>query len=163
VVYGWSRSAIYVSGDLAWPIDDATFDRIARGGSRSGPACAPAARPTGLLRQRPPGHLRPRLPAHPPIGHLINLAELSTLVGLLYALLLAGGRLFRAPASGGPPRAAGCGARSGRASTGSCLAFVAASVIPVVTLALVTRVYIAEQLRRDVERRPRTPRPSPGR
>ena len=28
VVYGWSRTPIYVSGTSAWPIDDSLFDRI---------------------------------------------------------------------------------------------------------------------------------------
>ena len=153
VVYGWSRSAIYVSGDLAWPIDDATFDRIAAGRQpfwtrvRTGGTTYRVYFANDRRAIYALGY-----PLIPPIGHLINLAELSTLVGLLYALLLAGGRLFRAAGLRRPTSGRGLW-REIRESfyRKLFLAFVAASVIPVVTLALVTRVYIAEQLRRDVE------------
>ncbi len=74
-------------------------------------------------------------------------------MGLAYALLLAGGavvpRARPAPPDVGTRR---CW-REIRESfyRKLFLAFVAASVIPVVTLALVTRAYIADRLRRDVE------------
>jgi signal transduction histidine kinase len=88
----------------------------------------------------------------PTIAHFINLAELGVLVGCAYVGMLLGAAAFRAI---GVRRI-----RSGRALLREIresfyrklfLAFVAASVIPVVTLALVTRAYIADRLRHDVE------------
>ena len=153
VVYGWSRTPLYVSGDSAWPIDDALFNRIE------------ASRRSFWTRLRLSGtdyHVffendRSGIYAlgYPTVsltGHFINLAELTVLVGFGYLLLLLGAVAFRAA---GVRRI-----RSGRALLREIresfyrklfLAFVAASVIPVVTLAVVTRVYIAERLRGDVE------------
>jgi signal transduction histidine kinase len=153
VVYGWSRTPLYVSGDSAWPVDDALFTRIY--GSR---------RPfwtrmslSGIdyhvfFENDRSGIYALGYPTVSLTGHFINLAELTVLVGFGYFLLLFGAVLCRAA---GVRRI-----RSGRALLREIresfyrklfLAFVAASVIPVVTLALVTRVYIAERLRGDVE------------
>ena len=154
VVYGWSRTALYVSGDGAWPIDDALFaqdlpSRASRSG-RAWPRAAPS--PTSTCRTTGPGIYALGYPVIPPIEHLINLAELAVLVGVAYLGLLAGAAVFRAI---GVRRV-----RSGRALLREIresfyrklfLAFVAASVVPVVTLAFVTRVYIADRLRADVE------------
>lgn len=153
VVYGWSRTPIYVSGTSAWPIDDGLFGRI-----------YDSRRPfwTRLslggvdyhvyIENDRSGFYALGYPLIPPIGHFINLAELTVLVALAYVGILSGAALFRAI---GARRI-----RSGRAFLREIresfyrklfLAFVAASVIPVVTLALVTRVYIADRLRHDVE------------
>jgi len=153
VVYGWSRTALYVSGAGAWPIDDALFARV----------CA-SRRPfwTRLLTGGATSHVYLQndrsgiyalgYPVIPPIEHFINLAELAALVGVAYLGILAGSIVFRAV---GVRRL-----RSGRALLREIresfyrklfLAFVAASVVPVVALAFVTRVYIADRLRSDVE------------
>lgn len=153
VVYGWSRGAIYLSGDRAWPIDDTTFERIA---ARRAPFWTRVRSRDSTDRVYFVNDRRAiyalGYPLITPIGHLINLAELSTLVGLVYALLLAGGRLFRVLGLRRPTSGRGLW-REIRESfyRKLFLAFVAASIIPVVTLALVTRVYITDQLRRDVE------------
>jgi signal transduction histidine kinase len=85
-------------------------------------------------------------------GHLLNLAELVTLAGALYLLLLGGATLFnsltsRTPASG---RAL---LREVRSSfyRKLFLAFVAAAVVPVVILAFATRTYFAAQSRDGIE------------
>ncbi len=153
VVYGWSRTPLYVSGDSAWPLDDALFDRIYA-----------SRRPfwtrltlSGVdylvyFENDRSGIYALGYPTVSLMGHCINLAELSALVSFGYLLLLLGAVVFRAA---GVRRI-----RSGRALLREIresfyrklfLAFVAASVIPVVALALVTRVYIAERLRGDVE------------
>ncbi|HSK08367.1 MAG TPA: HAMP domain-containing sensor histidine kinase [Vicinamibacterales bacterium] len=152
-VYGWSRAPIYLSADRAWAIDDQTFERIAasrqpfwtRVETRDGPHRVYFGNDRRAIYAL--GY-----PLVTPIGHLINLAELGTLVGLVYALLLLGGRLFRVMGLRRPTSGRGLW-REVRESfyRKLFLAFVAASIIPVVTLALVTRVYIADQLRRDVE------------
>ncbi len=153
VVYGWSRTPLYVSSNTAWPIDDALFSRI-----------YDSRRPlwTRLTKSGTVYHVYFQndrsgiyalgYPTISTIGHFINLAELTGLVGLGYLALLLGAFVFRAV---GVRRI-----RSGRALLREIresfyrklfLAFVAASVIPVVTLALVTRVYIADRLRHDIE------------
>ena len=94
------------------------------------------------------GHPRTSL-----LGHLAALAELVALAGLTFVALLAGFSSARwlggrAPVSG---RAL---LREVRASFYRTLflAFVAAVVVPVVALALVTRAYMATSLRADIER-----------
>ncbi len=153
VAYGWSRTALYVSGAGAWPIDDALFARIyasrrpfwtrlATGGTTS----------DVYLQNDRSGIYALGYPVIQPIEHLINLAELAALVGVAYLGILAGSIVFRAI---GVRKV-----RSGRALLREIresfyrklfLAFVAASVVPVVALAFVTRVYIADRLRSDVE------------
>ncbi|HOC19091.1 MAG TPA: ATP-binding protein [Vicinamibacterales bacterium] len=153
VVYGWSRSAIYLSGARAWPLDDRTFERIASGREPFWARVQMEDRTDRVYFQNDRRAIYALgYPLLTPIGHLINLAELSTLVGLVYAVLLVGGRLFRVLGL----RRATSGLGLWREIRESFyrklfLAFVGASIIPVVTLALVTRVYIGDQLRRDVE------------
>jgi signal transduction histidine kinase len=153
VVYGWSRTPLFVSGTSAWPIDDALFSRIY--GSRKPFWIRLTAGDTVYevyIENDRPGIYALGYPVVTPGGHLINLAELTALVALAFIAILAGGGLLRAL---GARRV-----RTGRALLREIresfyrklfLAFVAASVIPVVTLALVTRVYIADRLRHDVE------------
>jgi signal transduction histidine kinase len=153
VVYGWSRTPLYLSGNTAWPIDDALFARIY------------ASRrpfwtrlPVGgadyhvYFENDRSGIYALGYPTVPMTGHFINLAEMTVLVGFGYVGLLLGAVLFRA-AGVRRIRSGHTLLREIRASfyRKLFLAFVAASVIPVVTLALVTRVYIADRLRRDVE------------
>jgi signal transduction histidine kinase len=84
--------------------------------------------------------------------HLVSLAELVFLAGVIYVVLVAGATVVsavtsRAPASG---RAL---LREIRASfyRKLFLAFVAAAVVPVVILAIATRTYLATQLNAGVE------------
>jgi signal transduction histidine kinase len=153
VVYGWSRIAIYMSGQTAWPLDEAVFSRIYA--SRA-PFWAAIARAGQLYRvyfqNDRAGIYALGYPAIGPIDHLINMAEIAALGGGAYIVILIGVALItifgvRRPASG---RAL---LREVRASfyRRLFLAFVAASVVPVLTLALVARAYIAARLRSDVE------------
>src|SRR5207344_9255 len=86
------------------------------------------------------------------LGHLVDLAELTTLAAVAYLAVMLSVTLLsllgsRRPTSG---RAL---LREIRASfyRKLFLAFVAASVVPVLTLAFVTRAYIAGQLREGLE------------
>ncbi|HEY3381381.1 MAG TPA: ATP-binding protein [Vicinamibacterales bacterium] len=152
-VYGWSRTPLYVSGNSAWPIDDHLFSQIcaSRRPFWTRLAAAGVVYEVYIENDRP-GIYALGYPVIQPIEHLINLAEMTVLVALAYIGILSGGALFRAL---GARRV-----RSGRALLREIresfyrklfLAFVAASVVPVVTLALVTRAYIADRLRHDVE------------
>jgi signal transduction histidine kinase len=153
VFYGWSRTALYVSATGAWPLDDDLFARI----------CASRQPIWTVLENRGDeyhvylqndrsGIYALGYPVIPAMGHFINLAELSVLAALAYVALLLGSFLFSAI---GARRV-----RTGRALLREVresfyrklfLAFVVVSVVPVVALALVTRVYIADRLRDDVE------------
>jgi signal transduction histidine kinase len=153
VQYGWSRTPLYVSGDGAWPIDDALFARIYASRAPFWSLMSNARSDYHVYLQNDrSGIYALGYPVIPAIGHFINVAELTVLTGLAYVALLLGAALFRVI---GARRI-----RSGRALFREVresfyrklfLAFVAVSVVPVVTLALVTRVYIADRLRDDVE------------
>ena len=150
--YGWSRRPLYSSSGRAWPIDDVTFARIQA--SRT-PAWIRLQRGSlafdaYTLNDRG-GIYVLAFPVVGPLGHLVNLAELTILACLTYLLLLTASALFRIV--------------SGRALTGPSLlrevrasfyrklflAFIAATVVPVVALAVATGTYVADQMRADVE------------
>ncbi len=153
VVYGWSRTPLYVSGDSAWPIDDALFNRIYASRRPFWTRLSLSGVDYHVFFENDrSGIYALGYPTVALMGHTINLAELTALVSLGYLGLLLGAFVFRAA---GVRRI-----RSGRALLREIresfyrklfLAFVAASVIPVVALALVTRLYTAERLRGDVE------------
>jgi signal transduction histidine kinase len=152
IVYGWSRRSIYTSGTAAWPLTERTFARIY------------ASRQPFWARIRDGGtsyevyFLNDRAgiyalgyPVISPMGHLINLAELATLAAVAYVLMLAAAVAFRL-LTGHRPGAGRALLREIRASfyRKLFLAFVAASVVPVLTLAFVARAYIANRLLADV-------------
>ena len=151
-VYGWSRMPLYASRETAWPLDDAAFSRavssrtpfwteLARGDERFD-VC--------LLNNRGGIHAL-GFPVMSPFGHLVNLAEVTLLAAITYLVLLALSIAF--------------GAFSRRVTTARALfrevrasfyrklflAFVAVAVVPVVALALVTRAYVAGQIRAAIE------------
>jgi signal transduction histidine kinase len=153
IVYGWSRRPLYMSGRDAWPLTEPNFTRAA------------ASREPFWGQVRRNGtwydvyYLNDRAGIYAlgyarasSFGHLVTLAELVTLAGATFVVLLAGGLLYgrvtsRTPASG---RAL---LREVRASfyRKLFLAFVLAAVVPVLALAVVTRAYVASLMQRDVE------------
>lgn len=153
VAYGWSARPLYMSGRDAWPLEKPVFDRLAR--SRE-PFWARAERGGTVydvyyLSDRGGvyalGHA-----TISPFGHLVSMAELVTLSGATFVVLVIGGLVYanateRSPASG---RAL---LREIRASfyRKLFLAFVLAAVVPVLALAFVTRAYIANLMRADIE------------
>jgi two-component system, NtrC family, nitrogen regulation sensor histidine kinase NtrY len=91
-------------------------------------------------------------PTLSPIAHIINLAELATLVGLSYGGLIA--FVWVATAIGGKSAASGREVlREVRASfyRKLFLAFLAASLVPVLILAYATRAFFANQLRAGIQ------------
>ena len=106
VMYGWSRAPIHNSGARVWPLPDAVFDRMAA--SRE-PFWANVDRDGETFRvyflNDRGGIYALGYPAITSFGHLVNLAELAALTGVLYVLLVGGATLFsalfvQAPASG---------------------------------------------------------------
>ncbi|PYR59575.1 MAG: hypothetical protein DMF91_14510, partial [Acidobacteria bacterium] len=153
-VYGWSRTPIYASaGTSVWSLPDHVFQRLVD--SRE-PFWATLTRGDDRFRVY---FLNDRgaiyalgYPVITWFGHLVNLAELVTLAGALYVLLLGGATLFNAMTSRTPA--------SGRALLREIrssfyrklfIAFVAAAVVPVAILALATRAYFAKQFGDGVE------------
>ncbi len=92
VVYGWSRTPIYVSGTSAWPIDETLFDRIYRSRQPFWTRLSTDGEEYEVyLENDRRGIYALGYPVIPPIGHAINLAELTSLVGVMYFTLLLGG------------------------------------------------------------------------
>jgi signal transduction histidine kinase len=152
-VYGWSRRPLFMSGRSAWPLTEETFQRIFA--SRD-PFWARVRRgdtdyEVYFLNDRGAiyalGYPRPS-----GLVHLITIAELVALAGLVYVVFLAAGLIYgiiaaRTPASGRELL------REVRASFYRKLfiAFVAAAVVPVLALAFVTRAYITDLMQTDLE------------
>ena len=154
VVYGWSRRPLYVSGGEAWTLPEPLFERLAASREPFWAAIDDhgVVSDVYLLSDRGAiyaiGYPRPSL-----LAHLSNVAELVALTSVIFTLLLAavsvGARIGgRSPVSG---RALFREVRASFSRT-LFLAFVAAVVVPVVALALVTRAYMATSLRQDIER-----------
>ena len=153
-LYGWGRTPIFPTAGTAWPISRELLGRIYRAARE--PLWDVVDRGERhyrvfFLNDRAGiyalGYLMPRA-----VDHGIELAELLTLAGVAYVVLLAFvdlvGRL-----GGYQP---GTGRALLREIRGSYyrklfLAFVAGAVVPVISLALLTRTYIATQLRDGIE------------
>ncbi len=154
VIYGWGLQPVYTSGLSAWPITDALFQRI------YDPARTPfwtAIRQGGETYRVYFSNDRARIYA---LGytmltifdHLVHLAEVTTLAGAAFIVVLLGTALFTR-ISRERPRVGRALLREIRASfyRKLFLAFVLASIIPVLTLALVIRTYFADLLRDDIQ------------
>ena len=153
VIYGWGLQPIFTSGPSPWIVDDELFARIyasrepfwtvrAKGGTRYN---------LYVVNNRA-GIYALGYPAFGLFDHLVRLVEITALAGLgcLLLLLLAVGLT---PWTVGWRRFGRDLLRDVRTSyyRRLLLAFVAATVIPVLALALVIRLYLTAQLRADVE------------
>ncbi len=152
VIYGWSLLPVYSSGIQVWPISAADFDRIYK--SRAGFWADVASRGQRwhvfFVNDRS-GIYALGYPALTQFDHLVHLAELVTVATVFYVLGLAVLAIFNRVTRA--RRVTGRALlRDVRASfyRKLLIAFVAASVIPVVALALVIRTYFATRLRADV-------------
>ena len=154
-VYGWGLTTIYSSTQDAWPLDEQTFERIYR---------TPGRQPFWTVVTKRDLHYNVYVTndrqfiyalgyAIPSVfDHLVRLAELTTLAASLYLVILIGNALFTRIARGE--------AQTGRALLREIrasfyrklfLAFVLASIVPVLTLALVIRTYFASLLITDIK------------
>jgi signal transduction histidine kinase/MFS family permease len=152
-IYGWGLQPLYTSGRSAWPLTDELFARIYR--SRE-PFWAEAS--TGGRRHRVYfSNDRERIfaigyPIPTLFDHFVHLAELTTFAGSAFVLVLIGTAIFTRLARE-RPRVGRALLREIRASfyRKLFLAFVLAAIIPVLTLALVIRVYFGNLLFADIE------------
>ena len=153
-VYGWGLTVFFTSSEEAFPLDDATFARVysasrqpfwtvlRKGGQRYNVYFANDRTFIYSVGYATPGVF----------DHLVRLAELTTLAAVGYVLVLVGNALFT--------RIARARAQTGRALLREIrasfyrklfLAFVLASIVPVLTLALVIRAYFAGLLVSDIQ------------
>jgi signal transduction histidine kinase len=152
-VYGWSGAPIYAAGTRVWTLRDDIFNRMVA--SRES-FWATVERDGDAFRvyfvNDRGGIYALGYPVITWFGHVINLAELVTLTGVLYVVLLFCATLFNVVTSTTPA--------SGRALLREVrssfyrklfLAFWAVAVLPVVTLAIATRTYFGRQLQTSVE------------
>jgi signal transduction histidine kinase len=153
VVYGWGRGSLYSSSTRAWPLEETLLGVIAQSRRPLWTTMSDGERrySTYILNDRV-GIYVIGYPVITRVDHLINLAELTTLVGFTYAsvVLLA----WLVSALGGTTAASGRDLlREVRASfyRKLFLAFLAAAVVPVMVLAFATRNFFAAQLESSVE------------
>ena len=150
--YGWSRRPLYTSSGRAWPLEDDVFARILesrvpfwtelqRGEDRF----------DAYIQNDRGGIYVLGFPIVSALGHVVNLAELTVLAWLTYAVLLAVTAIFGAFSRRGATAAALL--REVRASfyRKLLLAFIAATVVPVAALAVAVGTYVADEMRANVE------------
>jgi signal transduction histidine kinase len=152
-IYGWSLDAVYNSPHAAWSISDELFARI----------YDPERRPFWTTVVTNEGRYRVYFSndrvfiyaigyrALTVFDHLVHLAELTTLSGAFYVIVLIGTAMFTRVARA-HPRLGRALLREIRASfyRKLFLAFVLASIIPVLILAVAIRWYFANLLTADV-------------
>jgi signal transduction histidine kinase len=151
-VYGWGLTAIYTSGRSAWPLDEATFARVYRSRVpfwtvlRKENTTYNVYFANDRLFIYALGYARPEL-----FDHLVRLAELTTLAAAGYVVILIGAAIF-SRVTRQRPQTGRALLREIRASfyRKLFLAFVLASIVPVLTLALVIRAYFAGLLIDDI-------------
>ena len=153
VVYGWGRGALFSSSTRAFPLDDTLLDVIAQSRRPFWTTMNDGEREYSTYIQNDRvGIYVIGYPVVTRLDHLINLAELATLVGLTYVTLLA--LAWSVSALGGTTAASGRALlREVRASfyRKLFLAFLAAAVLPVMVLALATRTFFELQLESSVQ------------
>jgi signal transduction histidine kinase len=153
VVYGWGRTPIYSSGERAWALPDRVFDRAYQTRQAFWDTQTRGSRVYDLhVSNDRLAIYVVSIPRVTPVEHLVHVAEVATLAALaLLLVLLVHAILNRVNRRG--PQPATLLVREVRASFTRklFLAFVATSVIPVLTLAFVVRTFVASRLRADVE------------
>ena len=152
VVYGWGRSPIYTSTERVWPLPQQVFDRAYASRDAFWATQSRGARVYDIhVSNDRLAIYVVGVPRVTPIGHLIHIAEVATLAALAaLVVLLVHAILHHVNRRG--PQPATLLVREIRASFTRklFLAFVATSVIPVLTLAFVVRTFVASRLRADV-------------
>ena len=153
VIYGWGLTPLFASGGAAWPITEELFARIYN--SRE-PFWTEMDRGDTrwhvYFSNDRNGIYGLGYPALTLFDRFVHLAELTTLAGVAFVLVLLATAVFTRVARE-RPRVGRALLREIRASfyRKLFLAFVLASIIPVLTLAFVIRAYFAGLLRANVE------------
>jgi signal transduction histidine kinase len=153
-MYGWGRTPVFPTEGSAWPISSGLLARIYQADRQ--PLWATVGRGERSYRvyflNDRSGIYAIGYPVPRTVDHLIGLAESLTLAGVVYvALVLVAGAIARL--GGFRPATGRALLREIRGSfyRQLFLAFVLAAVVPVRALAILTRAYIANQLRDSIE------------
>jgi signal transduction histidine kinase len=151
-VYGWSRSPLYSSRGTAWPLEDAVFAQVEQSRDPIWARLRRGAQPFDVYVLNDRGGIYALgFPSVTAFGHFFNVAELTVIAVLSYVLLLGVNGVF---VLAGRRRSTGRSLfREVRASfyRKLFLAFVLAVFVPVVLLAIVTRNFVANEMRSNVE------------
>lgn len=153
VIYGWGLQPIFTSGSSAWLLNEDLFARVYASREPFWTARAKSGRDYEVyVTNNRAGIYALGYPAFGLFDHLVRLVEIAAFVGVvcLALFLIAVGA---APWGAARQRFGRALLREIRTSfyRRLLLAFVAATVIPVLALAVVIRTYYTAQLRADVE------------
>ena len=151
-VYGWSRTPLYSSSGTAWPLPTDVFDQVARSRQSIWAELRRGNERFDVYLMNDRGGIYALgFPVVSALDHLVHLAELTVLAALA-ALLLRGANGLFARASRRVKHAPAL-FREIRASfyRKLLIAFIAAVFLPVVALSIVTRLYVAERIRANIE------------
>lgn len=155
VIYGWGRSPVYASSNVAWPLDDHVFDRILTDADRTAfwETRAIGGRDFDVYFSNDRQAIYAiGIPHHTWFDHFVYLSELITLSGVLFGAALVVVTLSRRVAGAMPRTSFALMAEIRRSFYRKLfLAFVAASVVPVIVLAVLVRTYVATRWRSDIE------------
>jgi signal transduction histidine kinase len=153
VIYGWGRTVIYSSTARAWPLDEPLFRRIYQSRTPFWATLSGADANHRVFFSNDRFGIYALDYALPGLfDHFVHLAEVATLAALVFVVLVVGTGLVR--------RLAGADVQPGRRLLREIrtsfyrklfLAFVGASVVPALVLALLIRSFVAARLRADVE------------
>jgi signal transduction histidine kinase len=152
-IYGWGLQPLYTSRPSAWPIDDALFAQVYKSREAFWTIIqAGGTRHRVYFSNDRAGIFAIGYPVLSPFDHFVHLAELTTLAGAGFVIVLIGTAVFTRIGRQ-QPRIGRALLREIRASfyRKLFLAFVLAAVIPVLILAVVIRVYFHNLLLTDVE------------
>ena len=153
VIYGWGLQPIFTSGPSAWLLDEDLFARVYASREPLWTTRAKSGRDYEVyVTNNRAGIYALGYPAFGLFDHLVRLVEIVAFVGvvcLVFFLIVVGA----APWAAARQRFGRALLREVRTSfyRRLLLAFVAATVIPVLALAVVIRTYYTAQLRADVE------------
>jgi signal transduction histidine kinase len=153
VAYGWGLTTIYSSGRESWELDPATFARVYRSREPFWTVASKGGRSYHVYFANDRQFIYALgYPLPTVFDHFVRLAELTTLAAVLYVALLMAAALFARLARARPQTGRSL-LREIRASfyRKLFLAFVLASIVPVLTLALVVRTYFAGLLMTDIQ------------
>jgi signal transduction histidine kinase len=153
VAYGWGLTTIYSSGHDSWELDPATFERVYKSRQPFWTIAAKAGKSYDVYFANDRQFIYALgYPVPSVFDHFVRLAELTTLAAVLYVVVLMGHAVF-VRLSRGRPQSGRSLLREIRASfyRKLFLAFVLASIVPVLTLALVVRAYFAGLLLTDIK------------
>jgi hypothetical protein len=152
-IYGWGLLPLFSSGPWAWQITPDIFDRLYASRDPFWTSITDADDTWHVhFRNDRAGIYAIGYPALTVFDVFVHGAELATLAGIGWILILAGAAVFL-PVSRRRMNVGRVMLREIRTSfyRKLLLAFVAASIVPVIVLALVLRAYTAGLLRQDVE------------